>query len=310
MLLVATLEEGIALREELPRASILVLSGFFPHQCEAYLKYRLTPMIHSLTHLSSLMGRKEIPEFHLKLDTGMHRLGITAEQFPEAVKMLGRVHGKPSGVATHLAESENVDSRFTDVQLEQFAMAVATLKDQRLLQTDARIHVPNTGAILNSKLGVANAVRPGLGVYGVSPNQEITSKGLIPVMEWKTRVACLKSVPGGESVGYGRTYVTKRREKIAILPVGYADGYPRLLGNRGHVLINGRRAAIRGRVSMDLIAVDVTQVPNVREGQAVTLLGTQGKQELQAWELALWAETIPYEIFCRISSRVPRVYVD
>lgn len=312
MLLVATLEEAVTLREQLGAGvQIVVLSGFFPHQIDAYLKYQIIPMIHSLTHLKSLMGRKELPELHLKIDSGMHRLGVTLDQIDETLKIVDKLPVKLSGIASHFAESEDLTSKFTDKQVSEFEGVLERFRDKRLLTTDARIHLGNTGGLLRKKFSQSNAVRPGLGLYGLSPNSNLPhSKNLVPVLDWKTRILSIKSVPSGNSIGYGRTYTAKKREKIAILPIGYADGYPRLLSNRAHVLVNGRKSPVRGRVSMDLIAIDITMVPGVREGQAVTLIGTLGKHSLTGWDLARWAETIPYEIFCGISPRVPRIYLD
>jgi len=133
---------------------------------------------------------------------------------------------------------------------------------------------------------------------------------LVPIMHWKSRVLSFKELKAGDAVGYGGTYTAKGDERLAILPVGYADGYPRLLSNKGEVALGKRRLSVRGRVSMDLIAVDCTGIKDIREGSSVTLIGNTGKNGVSAWEVANWAETIPYEVFCRISSRVPRIYFD
>jgi alanine racemase len=312
MVAVATLEEAMELRKHLPRGvAILVLSGFLPHQLDAYLKYRLTPILHSLNHLKSLVGRRLLPDIHLKLDTGMHRLGILPAQLSETMRVLEKLPLKLSGVCTHLAESEKITSDFSDKQLGIFAEQVGQLREKRLVHTDARIHVPNSGGVLRGKLGISNAVRPGLSLFGISPNERLPhSADLIPVLEWKTRILCLKDLPRGATVGYNRTYKTSRREKIAILPIGYADGYPRLLSNRGECLIAGKRCPVRGRVSMDLTVVDVSAIPHVKEGDVVILFGRHGKHGLSVDELANGAQTIAYEILCGISGRVPRVYLD
>jgi alanine racemase len=133
---------------------------------------------------------------------------------------------------------------------------------------------------------------------------------LTPVLEWKTRIAVLKDLVKGEAIGYGRTYRAKKKEKIAILPIGYADGYPRLLSNRGFVLIRGKKCPVRGRISMDLTAVDVSQVASVKEGDPAILIGRDSKYAISAWEIAFGAETIPYEVLCGISTRVPRIYLE
>ncbi len=311
-LAVATLEEGIELRKKFPHSlTIIVLSGFLPHQMEAYLKYHLIPVIHNVNHLKSLIGRTKLPEIHLKIDTGMNRLGITEDELPEAFRVMEKMQLKLAGLMTHFAESEVATSAFTDKQIQMFEATRSELQHRKLLHTDAKIHVSNSGGILRAKTGLSNAVRPGLSLYGVCPNPRWEGhQELIPILQWKARVLCLKHIGRGDTVGYGRTYKSKRKEKIAILPIGYADGYPRLLSNKGSVLIHGKRVPIRGRISMDLTAVDCSHVPGVREGTAVTLIGQEGKEALSGWDVAHWAETIPYEVFCGISSRVPRVYLD
>ncbi len=164
---------------------------------------------------------------------------------------------------------------------------------------------------MRGTLSVSTAVRPGLALYGVSPNPRWEeANSLVPVLQWKARILCFKNLKRGNTVGYGRTYKASRKERLALLPIGYADGYPRLLSNHGFVILHGKRVPIRGRVSMDLTAVDSTNVTGIREGTVVTLIGHDGKETITAWDLATWAQTIPYEIFCGLSSRVHRVYYD
>ncbi|MBY0369787.1 alanine racemase, partial [bacterium] len=286
-------------------------SGFFPHQLDAYTKYRLTPMIHTLSHLKSLVGKKNLPDIHLEIDTGMHRLGVLEKQMEEAVRVLERLPVKLSGAATHFAEGEDLDSGFSAEQEAAFERTLGTLREHRLLHTDARIHAANSGGILRGLAPYANAIRPGLSLFGISPNERLPqSKALLPVLEWKTRVLSIKEVHKGETVGYNRTYRATRKERIAILPVGYADGYPRCVSNKSYALIGSKRCAVRGIVSMDLMAVDVTGHPTAKEGQVATLIGSQGRVGLSATQLARYADTIPYEILCGLSDRVPRVYFD
>lgn len=311
-LCVATLEEAIELRKKIPYAiSIWVLSGFLPHQLEAYLKYRLTPVIHSLNHLKSLLNQSKLPDIHLKLDSGMHRLGLLPEEMPEAYLTLQKLGIKLSGLATHFAESENTVSKFVDEQINIFQGVYQELIHRKLIQTDAKIHIANTGGILRKKLGLSYSVRPGIGLYGISPNPRLSySEDLVPALSWKARVLSVKQIRPQDTVGYGRTYAAKRREKIAIVAVGYADGLPRLLSNEGMAIVGGKKVGIRGRVSMDLTAIDCTHTSSVREGSLVTLIGKEGKHSISAWDLANWARTIPYEVLCGISPRVPRVYLD
>lgn len=309
---VATLEEAIELRKKIPYAiSILVLSGFYPHQIEAFIKYRLTPVIHSLTHLKSLLNRKVVPDFHLKVDSGMHRLGLLPEEIPEAIKTLEKLEMKLSGLATHFAESENTISTFSDEQIHVFQDILRELREKRLLHTDAKIHIGNSGAILRDKLDGSVAVRPGIALYGISPNPRLPlSDDLVPILSWKTRVLTVKNLKAKDTVGYGRTYTLKKKEKIAVVAIGYADGFPRLLSNEGEVLLQGKRVPIRGVVSMDLMTIDCSSVGNVKDGSVVTLIGGDSKNRITAWDLANWSRTIPYEILCGISMRVPRLYLD
>ncbi len=253
-LAVATLEEAIELRKKIPYAiSIIVLSGFWPHQLEAFLKFRLIPVIHSLNHLKSLQLRKNLPDIHLKIDTGMHRLGISLDEIPESMEILKKIGIKLSGLGTHFAESDKSTSSFTDEQVDLFESVYREFKTQRLLHTDAKIHVANSSAILRAKVGSSLSVRPGLSLYGLSPNPQFSlSEELIPILSWRARVVTSKTLKKGESVGYGRTYRAEKTEKISIISVGYADGYPRSLSNKGSVILQGKKVAVRGRVSMAL----------------------------------------------------------
>ncbi len=312
MVAVATLEEAMELRRRTPHSiRILVLSGFLPHQADAYFNYHLVPMIHSLNHLKSLKGREKMPEIHLKLDTGMNRLGIKADEVDEAVRTLEGMKIKLAGLASHFAESESALSEFTDSQLKQFDQCRERFQHAKLLATDAKLHIANSGAILRGKIGSTNAVRPGLALYGITPNPNLPrSEELFPVLEWKTRVIAVKNLAQGDTVGYGRTYQANGEEKVAIVPIGYADGYPRLLSNAGEVLVDGKRTLIRGRISMDMTAIDVSGFSGLKEGALVTLIGGSGEARITAWEVANWAKTIPYEVLCGLSSRVSRVYLD
>lgn len=308
MVCVANLDEALELRRRFPQLGILVLSGFFPHQVDAYVRYRITPLLHTLTHVQALVGRAKLPELHLKVDSGLHRLGLRPEELPAAAEALAAMPTKLSGFATHFAESEDVRSEFTTKQIEAFEESLAAFREKKLLHTDARIHVANSGGSLGKKLSVSTAIRPGIALYGSAPHGRWRDL-LVPALTWKTRILALKTLQKGDTVGYGRTYRAKKKERVAVLPIGYADGYRRAFSNQGEVILAGKRVPIRGRVSMDLIAVDVTGL-TVREGTEAVLIGKVGKEEILADELAEWADTISYEIFCGISSRVPRIYLD
>ncbi len=307
---VATLEEAIQLRHHFDRPfTILVLSGFLPHQIDAYFRYNLIPIIHSLNHLKSLQGRAQLPPLHLKIDTGMNRLGLKPDELPEAMKVLAGFPEKLAGISTHLANSDDPRSQFIDEQIALFESWCKRFREARLLNTDARIHYANSAAIMRDRTKECTAVRPGLSLYGVGP-AGIPGVTLYPVLQWKARVISLKNVVAGETVGYGRTFTTEKPERLALISVGYADGYPRILGNQGELLIRGVRAKLCGRVSMDLCAARVTHIPDVKEGDLATLIGSDGKQSIWAGEVASWANTIPYEVFTGISQRVQKIYFD
>jgi alanine racemase len=308
MVCVANLDEALELRRRFPQLGILVLSGFFPHQIDAYVRYRITPLVHTLAHLQSLVGRAKLPDVHLKVDSGLRRLGIQPEELHAALQAVERMGTKLSGIATHFADGEDIRSDFVDRQIEVFEAALAQFRERKLLHTDARIHVANSGGALRKKLSVSTAVRPGIALYGSAPHPRWRDL-LVPALTWKTRILALKQLKKGDTVGYGRTYRAKKREKVAVLPIGYADGYRRAFSGRGEVLLGGKRVPVRGRVSMDLVTVDVTGL-SVREGAEAILIGKVGKESIFAEELADWADTIAYEIFCGISSRVPRIYLD
>ena len=313
-LAVAILEEAVEVRQALHRHSrleILVLSGFYVHQLDAYRKYHLLPVVHSLHQVIALAKTPKLPPLHLKVDTGMHRLGIAPKELGEVVSVLRKNHLKLAGVMTHFADADNRRSLFCDEQLRSFAEAVAYLRAEGVVATDALIHCANTAAILRGKMSpFCNAVRPGIGIYGVQPDGlSQSSLALSPVLDWKARVVCLKSVPAGETIGYGRQYKILQDTTLAVLPVGYGDGLPRLI-NQGYVLIQGHKVPLRGRVSMDLISVDCAGLPGVKEGSLAVLLGRSGAETLSADHWAHWSRTISYDVLCALAPRVPRLYLE
>lgn len=308
-LAVATLDEALELRHNVAGCAVIVLSGFLPDRLDAYRRHRLTPVVFSLEHLRALAGRTDLPDVHLKVDTGMNRLGLRREQMGEALGLLEQLGIRLAGVATHLAESENADPTFTAQQLEAFDAWLAELRSRRLLAPQARVHAGNSAAILGERLGLTTAVRPGLALYGVAPGRGMAgTEELVPVLRWSARVIDVKELAPGDSVGYGRTYVAPARVRMATLSVGYADGYPRSASNRGHVLLGGERAPVIGTISMDLMAVDCSRIEGVRAGSRATLIGEDGALRLSAWDIAGWTETIAYEVLCGISARVTRVH--
>jgi alanine racemase len=304
---VSSVEEGIALRDAGLKERVLILGSLFPFDgFEAALERGLTPTVASpaaAQALGKLAGRRGKPcGVHLKVDTGMGRIGVSPKAAAGAARAVaGEGSLRLEGVYTHLAQADSAEA--TRAQLALFDEAVAPFRAKGLLR-----HVANSAAVLAHPEARYDAVRPGLALYGICPSESLRGAAeLSPVMTWKTRAVFLKTVKPGTSVSYGATFKVKRPSRLATLPVGYADGYRRGLSNRGFVLVKGRRCPVVGRVTMDQTIVDVTDVPGVDVGEEVVLLGAQGAERVRAEELAGWCDTIPYEIVCGVSARVPRV---
>ena len=309
---VATLEEAVQLREAGIQAPLIVLAGVFPAQLDTFVEYKLTPVVHDLISLKALdreSSRRQVElGVHLKIDTGMGRLGFLAaeaDQWIAAIKQAESLHIQ--GVFSHFSHAESVQGDYTQKQLEIFKRVLGQLRSAGVIPD--LVHLANSAATITLPAAYFDMVRPGLMLYGVYPSPNMKEQiNLKPVLSWKTKILQLKNVPSGTSVSYGQTYVTERESLIATLPIGYADGYPRFLSNRGEALVRGQRARIAGRVCMDLTMIDVTDIRNVRQGDEVVLLGRQGGAEISADEIAAWANTISYEILTSIGTRVPRIH--
>ncbi len=316
MLGVALVEEGLALRQAGVGAEILVLGGAYEGGWEAMVQASLYPAVFREDQLEALAAAARklgtVPRAHLKVDTGLARLGAQPGEVPALLARARALQVDLQGVMSHFANADLADAGVTQEQLKKFRAVLA--------QVDAAGFRPRWRHLANSAAMVAlpsaregehlNLVRPGLALYGLSPAPWIVlPQPLEPVLSWKTAVVHLKTVPPGTAVSYGGTWTARRPTRIATLPVGYADGYPRRLSNRGQVLVRGQRVPLVGRVCMDLCMVDVTDVPGVALGDEVVLLGRQGTEEVGAVELAGWLETIPYEVLCGVGARVPRVAV-
>lgn len=309
---VATLEEGIELRKGGLQSPVLILAGIYPEQIDELLEYRLTPTVCEVEALRLLerLARKRgvsLP-FHLKVDTGMGRLGFLPSEIDSWIPELAGVEVlKLEGLFSNFSQAEKADGDYTQGQVETFKNAVKRLEAQG--HRPGLLHLANSAAVIALPSSYFTMVRPGLVLYGIYPSHDMTRRlSLKPVLTWKTRILQLKRVPKGAGISYGRTFVTKRKSLIAVLPVGYADGYHRLLSNRGAVLVREERAPIVGRVCMDLTMIDVTDIRGVQQGDEVVLLGKQGADQISADEMARWAETISYEILTSISARVPRIH--
>jgi alanine racemase len=309
---VATVEEGVELQEAGVRSPILIMGAAFGRDHEEVLARKLVPMVGDPEDVERFARAARAlsllrAAIHVKVDTGMTRLGVTTDLFGELLRQAARHPSvRVDGLATHFACADEAEAAPTEQQLERF---IGCLEQARALGADPQvIHAANSAATLRFPRSRFDLVRPGLCLYGARGSEHVPDPGLRPVMSLHTRVNALRRVPAGTAVSYGATFVTQRPSVIATLPVGYADGYPRGLSNRGQVLVKGKRAPVVGRVCMDLTMVDVTEVEGVGVGDAVTLLGGEGAAAIGPDELARWAGTISYEILCGFSRRVPRVY--
>ncbi len=315
MLGVASLEEAVELRRAGLALPILILGGVQTGEVEEIIANRLTPVLYSLEIARALneeAGKRgsRMP-VHLKVDTGMNRLGICWRNWDTAIELLRSWPNlRIEGLMSHFSVSESEDPgdrAFTSEQVRRFQECLESLKK---IAEPRYVHLANSaGSVLWAEARF-NLVRPGLMLYGLLPSPALAGRVKVkPILRWKTQVLSVKRVCAGDPVSYGRTFTCPRESIIATLPVGYADGYNRRLSNQGEVLIRGRRARISGIVCMDLIMADVTEISGVQAGDEVVLLGRQGSEEITAADMARWTGTIPYEVLCGIGKRVPRRYV-
>jgi alanine racemase len=311
---VATLEEALTLRQAGIRETILVVAGAFAGQLTQFIEHQLTPVVHDFDAAvrlqSAARGQSAKLSVHIKIDTGMGRLGFLPAEIDEWLPALKKLDAlEIAGVFSHFSQAESVQGDYTLAQLGIFREVVTRLRADGIAPSLA--HLANSAATITLPQAYFDMVRPGIMLYGAYPALEMKSEvDLKPALSWQTRIMQLKKVPSGTSISYGQTFVTKRDSLIATLPVGYADGYQRLLSNRGEVLVRGKRAPVAGRVCMDLTMIDVTDIAEVQPGDEAVLLGGQGGAEITADTMAGWANTISYEIFTSISARVPRIYIN
>jgi len=309
---VALPEEGVSLRRQGVTVPILVMGPTPPDHGSVLLEYRLDQMVYHPLHARALSesggdsgARLRV---HLKVDTGMGRLGIPPSEAPAAARAIVRMPRLEfAGIMTHFAAADALDQGHARLQQQRFLEAVREIEAAGV--TVPLRHAANSAALLALPETHLDMVRPGIALYGYPPVPAGPQGSWEPALTFTTGIAQIKKVPKGGTVSYGCTYEAPRDIQVATLPLGYADGYNRLLSNRGEVLIGGRRAPVVGQVCMDMIMVDVTEVPGVHEGQEVVLLGRQGDEVLWADAWAARLGTIPYEVLCNISKRVPRSYL-
>ncbi len=306
---VALLEEGAEIRRAGVELPILVLGTARPSKIALYRRYRLTPTVSSITELALwrdwTAGQAEAQPIHLKVNTGMGRLGVALEEVPWALEMLrGHPGLRLAGLLSHFGDADDLGSPRNDLQAERFAAVLGLLTEEERGRTI--VHMANSAAALHRPESRHALVRLGIALYGLDPVEQ--PGDLRPVMSVRARVVQVREVPAGTPVSYGGRTVTRRRSRIAVVPVGYADGYAWRLTGKAEALVRGRRVPIAGSVTMDMTLLDVTEA-GAELGDEVVLLGRQGQEEIPATELAAHAGTISWEILCHLGLRLPRRYV-
>lgn len=311
---VASMDEGLNLRENGITKPILVLGSVFPERYKEAIEADLRLSVfqkeraYLLNEQAIQLGKKA--KIHVKIDTGMGRIGIEPDETAIAfIKETAKLENiEIEGIFTHLARADETDKENANEQIQKFHWVL-----ERLQQEGISIplkHCSNSAGIIDMPEANIDMVRAGISIYGLYPSEEVdkTKVELWPAMSIKSYVSFVRESKAGSAIGYGGTYVTKQKEKIAVISLGYGDGYPRNLSNCGYVLIHGKKAPIRGRVCMDQFMVDVSQIPDVKEGDLVTVLGRDGDAVITVEELADMAGSFNYEFICDVGKRIPRVY--
>ncbi|MFQ5671542.1 MAG: alanine racemase [Nitrospinales bacterium] len=316
---VGVIEEGIELRESGIRAPVLVMSGVAANEIDDLLHHDLATTVYTQSLVQALSKRAaqagKHPRIHIKVDTGMTRLGISTNDLlclAENARDCGNL--EIEGVCTHFSSADEEDDAYTLQQLSRFEAALGELQAAGIRAP--QIHCANSAAILKYPQSRFNLVRPGLILYGALPSPalqpylEPVFGGEPPasVMRLKSKIILIKQTARGTPLSYGRKYVTQRDSLIATLPIGYADGLTRTLSGKMQVIVRGKKAPQVGAVCMDMILIDVTDIPGVEVDDEVIIFGGQGEQRIRVEETAAWGGTIPYEILCAVGKRVPRIY--
>jgi alanine racemase len=329
-LAVSLVEEGLELRSAGLTCPIIVLGAYYGGRHSEVLEAGLTPVVYDLADLErfALAPTRRLPrgastgdgaglpdraaegrlDLHVKIETGMNRLGVQASELPGLLAAAARFPRlRVHGLCTHFSSADVADEGATREQLRRFDQALAAAASAGV--TPSVIHAANSAATLRFADARFTAVRPGLALYGALPSDAIARDDLEPVLSLRTKIMALHDLAPGEGVSYGLRWRAERPSRVATLPIGYADGYPRHV--RGaEVIVGGQRVPVAGAVCMDMMMVDVTDVPGAQVGDRVTLIGRDGAESISADDLGRWAGTVNYEIFCGLSKRVPRVYRD
>ena len=312
---VATLDEAVVLRAAEIQKPILVLGCIFPDQYWEMLKYEIRMNVYTkemAEAISALAVEKgEQAYVHIKLDTGMARLGFSAEE--SSIEEIKEIAELPNlvleGVFTHFAKADEEDKTFTMMQLEKFEWMTQRLEEEGV--TLPYVHASKSAGIIDVRRADYNLVRAGIAIYGLYPSEEVDKEKvqLKPALSLKSHIAFVKDIPAGTPVSYGGDFVSEHQMRIATIPIGYGDGYPRSLSDTGYVLIRGKKAPIIGRICMDQFMVDVSDIPEVKFGDKVTLIGRDQEEYLPVEKLSELSGRFNYEFVCDLGKRIPRVYV-
>lgn len=314
---VSSIDEAIDLRKHNFTQNILIL-GYTPPECVHLLcKYDIIPTVFSFSYakkINNALNGKQRLSVHIKLDTGMNRLGICCTKDPfsaleEIKKIIALPYLKAEGIFSHICHADSFASdavQFTQGQIDCFLRIISLLEEQKIKIKFK--HLQNSACILLHRASDLDLARAGIILYGLDVSQELRDRSLQPVLELKASVSMVKSVAKGDYIGYGRSFRAEQDMTVATVPVGYADGYSRKLSNVGKVLIQGKEVPIVGKICMDQFMADVTGL-SIKEGDEAVLIGRQGDKEITAQQVADWIDSISYEVVCMISKRVPRVYM-
>ncbi len=316
---VTSADEGVELRESGIKQPVLLLTGFWRGELEALSEHELTPAIYADDQLAALhewgkqRGRRM--RFHLKVNTGMGRLGLHWQDVARFLAFYRKMeYAEMEGLFTHLASAEDYTSQQTEQQVERFEGVLAEFRKAGV--EPRHVHVANSAAIAGRPNTWGNMVRPGALLYGIQVplklpqgmKAESVSLPVGNILTWKSRIIALKEVPAGMPLGYSAAYVTQKASRVATIPAGYADGLKRSLSNRGRTIVRDRYAPIIGNISMDLTLLDVTDIPEVAAGDEVILIGNSEHCSITPAEISKLTQTVPYDVLCAVSKRVPRIY--
>lgn len=312
---VATVEEGLILRRHGVKKPILILGYTFEDQYEDIILNDLRPAVFTMEMAKSFSdiatSLKHDVKIHIKIDTGMSRIGLQVRE--ENAKLIAQIAALPhiivEGIFTHFAKADEYDKTSANHQIELFKHMIELTEREGV--TIPYKHCSNSAGIVEIPAANMDIVRAGITLYGLWPSDEVDKSkiDLAPALELKSKISYVKTLEAGRQISYGGTYTTTKEERIATIPVGYGDGYPRSLSNKGYVLIHGKKAPICGRVCMDQFMVNVTDIPEVKTGDEVTLLGRDGSERITAEELGDLSKRFNYEFVCDLGKRIPRVFV-